>query len=379
MFLPFVSDYRISFLNHLRSYLQQRNIDLQLYYGTKVAGNITGAVPDFGTITAIHEFYRIVWQRGFRRTADCDLIIVPQQSRQLLLYLQWIRSLITGQRIVLWGHGKNFQGLDPEVPAERVKRGISKHVDWWLAYNEMSADVVSDLGYPRARITLTMNAIDTRKLTRIRADLTSHEIDKLRDKLGIYSSNVAVYTGGLYSEKRLGFLMNSAARIRRETPDFELIIIGKGPDSKIVEEAAARVDWIHYVGPKNDLEKVPYWAISKLLLMPGAVGLVVLDSFALGIPMVTTSVGTHGPEIDYLRDGVTGTIVHEWDNAESYAIAVANLLRDDSLRIKMAENCLCAAEDYTVEKMAELFANGICSALHSRRYSGFRFVDWIRR
>jgi glycosyltransferase involved in cell wall biosynthesis len=146
-----------------------------------------------------------------------------------------------------------------------------------------------------------------------------------------------------------------------------------------VEKASARVDWIHYLGAKNDVEKVPYWAISKLLLMPGAVGLVVLDSFALGIPMVTTAVQTHGPEIDYLDDGVNGIIVPEWDSAESYAIAVVNLLRDESRRQKMSENCLSVSENYTVEKMAEFFAKGICSALSTSRYSGFRLLDWIRR
>jgi glycosyltransferase involved in cell wall biosynthesis len=379
MFLYSVSDYRISFLNCLQRKLEQNNIDLQLFYGTKVAANITGAQPEFGTATAVHEFFGIIWQRGFRSSADCDLIIVPQQSKQLLIYLQWFRSLFTGQRIALWGHGKNFQGMNPNSPAERVKRGFSKHVDWWFSYNQMSADVVSSLGYPKERITLTMNAIDTKRLSNIRAQLTSHEIDELRKKTGITSSNVAVYTGGFYSEKRLGFLMNAAARVRREVPDFELIVIGKGPDATIVEKASARVDWIHYLGAKNDMEKVPYWAISKLLLMPGAVGLVILDSFALGIPMVTTAVQTHGPEIDYLDDGVNGTIVPEWDSAESYAIAVVNLLRDESRRQKMSENCLSVSENYTVEKMAEFFAEGICSALSASRYSGFRLLDWIRR
>jgi glycosyltransferase involved in cell wall biosynthesis len=379
MFLAYVPDYRIYFLNCLRRDLEQNNIDLQIFYGTKAAANITGAKPEFGTVTAVHEFFGIIWQRGFRSSADCDLIIVPQQSKQLLLYLQWFRSLVTGQRIALWGHGKNFQGLNPNSPAERVKRGISKHVDWWFSYNQVSADVVSSLGYPKERITLTMNAIDTKRLSNIRAQMTSHDIDEMRKKTSISSSNVAVYTGGFYSEKRLEFLMNAAARVRREIPDFELIIIGKGPDASIVEKASARVDWIHYLGAKNDMEKVPYWAISKLLLMPGAVGLVVLDSFALGIPMVTTAVQTHGPEIDYLDDGVNGTIIQEWDNAESYAIAVVNLLCDESRRQKMSENCLSVAENYTIEKMAELFAKGICSALSIRRYSGFRFLDWIRR
>jgi len=224
-----------------------------------------------------------------------------------------------------------------------------------------------------------MNAIDTQALTEARQRLTPEEIARLRSELGILSNNVAVYTGGLYAEKRLKFLINSAARIRRALPDFELIVIGKGPDARIVEEAAGRVPWIHYLGAKNDVSKVPYWALSKVLLMPGAVGLVVLDSFALGLPMVTTAVGTHGPEIDYLRDGVNGIIVQNWESAESYASDVVDLLRDEPRRQQLVSACLQDAEKYTVQKMADLFAEGILSALQMRRYTGFSFLDWIRR
>ncbi len=81
--------------------------------------------------------------------------------------------------------------------------------------------------------------------------------------------------------------------IRRDIPDFELVVIGKGPEADFIETAAAQHEWIHFVGPKSDDEKVPYWALSKLLLMPGLVGLVVLDSFALGVPMITTDYPYH--------------------------------------------------------------------------------------
>ena len=41
----------------------------------------------------------------------------------------------------------------------------------------------------------------------------------------------------------------------------------------------------------------PYLYVSKLLLMPGLVGLSVMDSFVGTCPLVTTDVAVHSPEI----------------------------------------------------------------------------------
>ena len=56
-------------------------------------------------------------------------------------------------------------------------------------------------------------------------------------------------------------------------PDFEMLFVGSGPDRTWVEEAVARNPWMHYVGPVFDDDKVPYFRLAKLALMPGRVGL----------------------------------------------------------------------------------------------------------
>jgi hypothetical protein len=46
---------------------------------------------------------------------------------------------------------------------------------------------------------------------------------------------------------------------------------------------------------------VPYFILSKLVLMPGLVGLAVLDASALEVPLVTTAVPYHTPELTTLK------------------------------------------------------------------------------
>jgi len=97
--------------------------------------------------------------------------------------------------------------------------------------------------------------------------------------------------------------------------------------------------------------------------MPGAVGSVVLDAFALGVPMVTTDIPNHGPEIDYLVDGKNGVIVRPSDSAKAYAEAVVGLLADDIRYAEMKTAALAECKNYSAEKMALNFADGIESAL----------------
>jgi L-malate glycosyltransferase len=193
------------------------------------------------------------------------------------------------------------------------------------------------------------------------------ELERVRAALGSTGKNVCVFAGGMYGEKRLAFLLEACELVRAAVPDFEMIFVGSGEDAGLVEEAARRHEWIHYVGPKFTRDLVPYFMLSKLLLMPGLVGLVVLDSFACEIPLVTTAVTYHSPEIEYLEHGVNGWRVEDPDDVRAYASAVARLLRDDTLRARLVAGCRVAATKYTVENMVERFAVGVLHALERRR------------
>ena len=56
----------------------------------------------------------------------------------------------------------------------------------------------------------------------------------------------------------------------------------------------------------NHLGKLMFQWFYWHALLPGAVGLGVLDSFAFDVPLVTVDLPYHGPEIDYVRDGENG-------------------------------------------------------------------------
>jgi glycosyltransferase involved in cell wall biosynthesis len=366
----YLTHYRVPFFRCLHDNCAEAGVDLKVLYGKDGGRHLAVDIPDWCIPTRVTRFGGMTWQHVWKLTQSADLVIVEQAVKHLVNYAFLGRRLVTPQKVAFWGHGRNFQSRKPNSTQERVKRFISRHVDWWFAYNDLSASVVRELGFPADRITSVQNAIDTKALQSARDALDPRTLANLKAELGIASENVAVYTGGLYNEKRISFLLEAASLIRASISDFHLVIIGQGPDEDIVRRASQQYYWIHHMGPKNDVDKVPYWAISKVFLMPGLVGLAVLDSFALGVPMVTTAYPYHSPEIDYLRNEKNGVMVGSWENPAEYATAVVDLLCDDTRRLQLIAAGKVDASLYTVENMAERFAGGIRSVLNAEKCEG---------
>ena len=80
----------------------------------------------------------------------------------------------------------------------------------------------------------------------------------------------------------------------------------------MVEGFCSSREWAHYVGPLFGQARVPYFLLADVFLMPGAIGLAVLDCFALQLPMLTTTFRYHGPERAYVIDQVNGIVTKRY-------------------------------------------------------------------
>ena len=97
------------------------------------------------------------------------------------------------------------------------------------------------------------------------------------------------------------------------------------------------------------------------MINPGLLGLHILDSFATGVPIVSTAGALHSPEIDYLHDGVNGLLAK--GDEHTYARTVVKLLQDSERYTSIQKNALRGAEKYSIENMAANFVEGINGAL----------------
>jgi glycosyltransferase involved in cell wall biosynthesis len=276
-------------------------------------------------------------------------VVVEQANRQLVNYRLLFRSAVRRRpRVVFWGHGGNLQTSGfAEALGERFKRVVSRRAHWWLAYTQGSADRVAALGFPRERVTVVQNAVDVAPP----ADAPERVPGR------------CVYVGSLYSHKRIGFLLDAARRTAELRDDFRLVVIGDGEDRPLVEERAVREPWLDVRGPVFGDETARVLASAQLLLMPGLVGLAIVDSFATGCPLVTVELPFHSPEVEYLQDGVNGVQLPAGTTAAEYGEHVARLLGDPAALEQLREGCAVAAATYTVSAMVDRYAAGLLAAL----------------
>lgn len=367
----YVPAYRAPFYEALHAELAARGVELRLIYGQPTGRDGTrGDAAEITWGTRIRNRVLrvgskdVIWQPALPYLRASDLIIVEQASRLLLNYvLAAGRRVGLVKRIAYWGHGRNFQMDSASALAEWVKRRASSRADWWFAYNAASVEVVRSLGFPEEKITDVQNTIDDSALRTSLDRLTPSQLSGFSRRFNINSHNVCVFTGSLYPDKRLGYLLDAAEIIRSQVHDFELVVIGAGPDDDVLRAFAADRPWVHQLGFQDAEVRACALRSSRLMLIPGAVGLAVIDAFVAGCPLVTVDGRAHGPEYGYLVDGVNGVSLPEASTAADYADAVVGLLRDEAAIERLRTGCSERAANLTLEEMVKRFSDGVVRAL----------------
>jgi len=362
----FLPQYRIEFYNGLKTELAKENVNLHLVYGktNKVEALRNDEVEIEWANYVPNRSMRIgslelLWQPVLSYLKNKDMIIVEGANKLLLNYILMYSRHFSKFKLGVWGHGRNLQ-IKKSSFKNKFKNIFLKKCDCYFAYTEGVKRFLLSENFSENKIVVVQNAIDTKPLKAQYAIVDESETEALKNGLNVTGTNIGVFCSGMYPEKRIDFILDVCYKVKKHVPDFHMIFIGSGIDAVKVESAAKQNDWIHYVGPKFGKERVPYFKIASIQLMPGLVGLGVLDSFVLEAPLFTTEFEFHSPEIEYLENGVNGVMTK--NTFEDYSNTIIQTLQtrkyDD-----LIEGCRISSEKYTMEKMIENFKNGILEHL----------------
>ena len=359
-----LTHYRVPLFEAVRTLLAADGIDFELAHGQPT--QVERLKQDEGQVAwADHVPCRywwhghVCWQNPGHLARVADLVIVTQENK--LLYNLWAMAVRRPRRLAYWGHGRNFQARKPDGWSERLKRLLARRVDWWFAYTGLTSRLVQTTGFPANRITDTQNAADTNELVRQCNAVTVSDINSFRSRLRVGPGPVGVFIGSLYEEKRVEFLLQAADQLAALVPGFMLVVAGTGPQSQLLEQATAKNAWLRYAGVLRGDQKAVCLQTATVMLNPGLVGLGILDSFAAGLPMVTTDCGVHSPEIDYLRTGQNGVMTA--NTLTDFVEAARRLLTDPAWRRQLGEAAKADAAHYTIDNMAQNFRRGVLAAL----------------
>ncbi|MBI5878480.1 MAG: glycosyltransferase [Chloroflexi bacterium] len=110
--------------------------------------------------------------------------------------------------------------------------------------------------------------------------------------------------------------------IRRARPDAEFVIAGRDPTTEV--KALATIDGVRVTGRVDDMR--PYYADAAVFVVPLRAGsgtrLKILEAMAMGLPVVTTTIGCEGLDVSHDRDLLIA------DTPGAFATAVNAALAD---------------------------------------------------
>jgi len=229
----------------------------------------------------------------------------------------------------------HYMPLLPAAAARAFARGISRRqcnaADAVVAPSAQLAEVLTTYGVTRPLRTIP-TGLDLR-------EFEGGDGAAFRAHHGIAADRpVMLLVGRVAHEKNIDFLLRVLDEVRRSVPNVLFVIAGEGPAlaplRRTVEQAGLEAStlFVGYLDRRAAL--LDCYRAADVFVFASRTetqGLVLLESLALGVPVVSTAVlGTK----EVLRDA-TGAIVVPEDVAE-FAAAVIGVLTQPQLRAKLA-------------------------------------------
>lgn len=225
------------------------------------------------------------------------------------------------------------------------------------------ADRVIAVSDDTARLCRSMGKLDEQKVIRI-----WNGVDVKRFAFrGASTEPIAIAVGRLSAEKDFATLLRAADRVRTVVPEFQLRLVGDGPERGSLEALAAELclgGCVQFLGERSDvsacLAEAGFYVCSS---KTEGISLTILEAMATGLPVVATRVGGN-PEI--VLDDETGLLVPPAD-AEALAGGILRMCAAGRERVRWSEmGRLRVEQEFDMRVMADRYADLYARLLESR-------------
>lgn len=176
-------------------------------------------------------------------------------------------------------------------------------------------------------------------------------VDEFKRKYGL--GRYLLYVGNRKPHKNLGRLLKAYARLKREIPSLQLVIVGKRfSDQDEVTNLIAELKLSNVIELEQttDDELLHLYCGAEALVLPSlyeGFGLPALEAMACGVPVVVSNTSSL-PEVV----GEAGVYIDPYE-VEDIASGIYRVLTDDDLHRHLREKGLAHARVFTWEKLAQ--------------------------
>jgi glycosyltransferase involved in cell wall biosynthesis len=212
----------------------------------------------------------------------------------------------------LWPRPRGVLARIQQRPVRRYEQRAAASVGGVLAVSAAEATWFERVA--PGRVSLVPNGVDT---------------TRIQPRAGVGAGGPVLFVGsmdyGANADGALVLLEEIAPRLRH--PAARIALVGALPPPQLRAAAQAAPVPVEVTGRVERIE--PWFAAGRLLAVPlrmgGGTRLKILEAMAHGLPVVTTSIGCAGLDVEHERDLIVA------DDAAEFARWVDRLLEDDEL------------------------------------------------
>ncbi|WP_300699449.1 glycosyltransferase [Bacteroides sp.] len=160
-----------------------------------------------------------------------------------------------------------------------------------------------------------------------------------------------LYVGRIeWYQKRVGRLIDIWGRIYKDFPDWELVIVGDGPNRQELESQFLNLEHVIFTG-WQDPES--YYRSASILCMTSDYegwGMVLTEAMTFGtIPVLFNSFAS---VTDIIEDGQNGILVPPF-SCKQFAWKLGALMKDETLRAEMSVKCMESVKQFDIQYVAD--------------------------
>jgi glycosyltransferase involved in cell wall biosynthesis len=290
---------------------------------------------------------------------DHDAVIAPFAGGAILP-AAYAAARLNRRPFVLWASVWAQPRSWGHLVALPAVRHIYRHADAVVTYGEHVRRFVARIRRRDDDVFVAPQAVEPELFART---VAADELAGFRRRHELGEAPLALYVGRLVPEKGVAVLLEAWRQLRTEAT---LVLVGDGPLADAARATAAF--GARWLGPLPREQLAVAYASAEFALLPSIPtarfrepwGLVCNEAMHQGRTVVASDmVGAVAGGL--VRDEETGLVVPAGD-AAALARAIARLLGDERLRLRLGEAAQEAVGAYTYDAMAEAFGAALAVA-----------------
>jgi len=338
-----LTHYRIPVFSKLQERIKE---DIVVFHGNSCKGSGYKTVRQKELLPFKHKLIRNIWigknilywqniTKEILTLKSYRVIIIRGSIRNLSLFLLIYLCRIKKIPVIVWGQGfsrKRYFNPKRNI-IDKIYLSVLHRCDAYISYSQDIYDILKEYSDIK-KLFVANNTLDTSSLKLYRQKLLKEGKKNIKLRLNLARKYYLSFSGRLQARKKVSYLIDVYSILKtRYQFDIGLIIIGDGEEKdKLYKKVRDRNLYdVHFLGELYGEQAAEYLFASDVMVVPGWLGLVVVHSFALGLPIVSQlnskSLIGHAPEAIHLKHGDTG-IFSEKDNQEKMAEDVIEILNN---------------------------------------------------